>query len=657
MNKNNNPFNITKAVDYTDEELNKFWVDFPQESGFKGIIKPTSDMPMIILGSKGSGKTHIMKHFSFTSQTIRWGNDIINGLTTDGYLGVYLRCSGLNGYKFSGRGESEEGWQTIFSYYLELWLSQLLLKNIIKILEDKNLTIGNEHLLSLEILELLDTTDLSNSVKSFAHLVKYFNDLQKHIDYTINNKAFTNKNISEEIEILASPGSLIFGIPLILSEKVKEFKDIKFLYLLDEYENFTNNQQKYFNTLIRERKNPTCFKIGARRYGIRTYETLSANEEIKAGSEYEEFDIDSIFRKDKEVYKEFIKEICVKRLERIDLKINTDDISEYFENFNLDEFLIKIQTGDKKHLKALLNNLNKYKFKNISNKIVRNLTFEKDVLLERINILLFYREWKKGVDLITASENISISCNKYYYNKSENDHFNVIQKFRYDLIDNLARENGEKIKTNIGFDNLVKVSSGIPRHFLIIMKHIFKWNDYYDNKTFKSPKIKINIETQLNAINDTAKWFIEDARIPGETGNNTKECIERLCDYLRELRFSDIPPECSISTFSIKSKQLPPEIFSVLAFLEQYSYIIKVSSRRDKNANSRNITYQINGLLAAQWELSLSRRGIVDFDSNNIKAIFSPIDDNEFKTMLSSELIKYNAPFKVNHSPTLFDTE
>ena len=27
-----NPFNITKAVDYTDEELNKFWVDFPGDS-------------------------------------------------------------------------------------------------------------------------------------------------------------------------------------------------------------------------------------------------------------------------------------------------------------------------------------------------------------------------------------------------------------------------------------------------------------------------------------------------------------------------------------------------------------------------------------------------------------------------------------------------
>jgi len=655
MKKNINPFNITKAVDYTDEELNVFWVDFPQKSGFSGIIKPTSDMPMIILGSKGSGKTHIMKHFSYTAQSIRHSNDILKGLKEDGYLGIYLRCSGLNGFKFKGKEETEDTWQNIFAYYLELWLSQLLLNCIVKIIESSNLDVKDEHILTLEILDLLDANGLPNSIKSFTHIIKYFNELQKEIDYSINNKAFTNKKISESVEILASPGSLIFGIPQILSEKISAFEGIKFLYLLDEYENFTDDQQRYFNTLIRERKNPTCFKIGARRYGIRTYETLSANEEIKAGSEYEEFDIDSIFRSEKDVYKKFIRQICVKRLEKLSIKINADSLDDYFESFNIEEFLIRIQRGDKGHLKELQSKLNNNKLKSLSNKIVRNLVFEKDALLERINVLLFYREWKNGSDLISASEKISVSCIKYYNERIENEHFKILDKFKYDLLDNLARENGEKVVSNVGFDNLVKMSSGIPRHFLIIMKHIFKWNDYFDKSTFKSTKI--NIETQLNAINDTAKWFIEDARIPGDEGNNVKDSLERLCDYLRELRFSDIPPECSISSFSIKSKHIPPSIQRTLDFLEQYSYIIRVSSRRDKNSNSRNITFQINGLIATYWELSLSRRGIIDLNVNNTRSIFAPNNDNDFKNTLTQELLKYNAPFKATQYPSLFEQD
>ncbi len=657
MKTQNNPFNITKAVDYTDEELNKFWVDFPMEKGFSGIIKPTSDMPMIIVGSKGSGKTHIMKHFSFSSQTLRWKNDIISGLKKDGYLGTYLRCSGLNGFKFKNNGESDsENWQLIFSYYLELWLSQLLLKNVIKILEDKSLVIANEHTIALEILDLLDTTEVSQNVKSFSHLVKYFNDLQKGIDYAINNKAFTRKNVSESVEILASPGSLIFGIPEILNREVKEFHDIKFLYLLDEYENFTQNQQKYFNTLIRERKNPVCFKIGARRYGMRTYETLSAGEEIKAGSEFEFFDIDNIFRENKVVYKKFINDICSKRLELAGIKIIENEISNFFETFNIDEFLIKIQTGSKGHFQNLARKLNVAKYRAIKLRVIENLKFKDDSLLERINIMLFYREWKKGSDLLLASENIAIACSKYSLHKVENEHFRVLQKFKYDILDALARENGEKIRTTIGFDNIIKISNGIPRHVLIIMKHIFKWNEYYELSTFKSIKSKISAESQLNAIKDTAKWFIEDARIPGDEGSIAKDSIERLCDYLRELRFSDVPPECSISTFSIKSKFVPTEISKIINFLEQYSYIIEVGERRDKNSNSRYSTYQLNGLLAVEWELSISRRGIVDLNSIEMKSIFSPDNENEFKSMLNNEKNKYNAPFfSDNILPTLFD--
>lgn len=656
MKKQTNPFNITKAVDYSDEELDKFWVDFPMDAGFSGIIKPTSDMPMIILGSKGSGKTHIMKHFSFTTQSLRWKDDIMVGLKKEGYLGIYLRCSGLNGFKFKDKeSNSTENWQTIFSYYLELWLSQLLLKNIIRILEDRNLVISNEHIITLEIMDLLDTTEVSQNVKSFTHLVKYFNDLQKNIDYAINNKVFTQKSVSESIEILVSPGGLIFGIPEILSREIEDFKDIKFLYLLDEYENFTGDQQKYFNTLIRERKNPTCFKIGARRYGIRTYETLSAGEDIKGGSEFEVFDIDSIFRDNKSDYKKFVNDICLKRLHLSGIKIDNDQISNFFETFNVDEFLIKIQTGEKGHFKSLEKKLNVLKYKAIKTRVLENLKFNEDILLERINIMLFYREWKKGSDLLLTSENIAIGCSKYWQHKVENEHYRVFQKFKYDILDALARENGEKIRTTIGFDNIIKISNGIPRHVLIIMKHIFKWNEYFDIATFKSTKTKISAQSQLNAIKDAAKWFIEDARIPGDDGSIAKDSIERLCDYLRELRFSDIPPECSISTFSIKSKFIPSQISKIINFLEQYSYIIEVNERRDKNAHSKYSTYQLNGLLAVEWELAINRRGIIDLDLKEMKSIFSPDSENEFTAMLYSQKNKYNAPFSQSISPTLFD--
>ena len=70
-NQHDNPFNITKAVDFTDQEINDYWIDIPESGGFQQLVKPTSPMPMFILGGKGSGKTHLMRYFSYPLQKIR----------------------------------------------------------------------------------------------------------------------------------------------------------------------------------------------------------------------------------------------------------------------------------------------------------------------------------------------------------------------------------------------------------------------------------------------------------------------------------------------------------------------------------------------------------------------------------------------------------
>ena len=66
-----NPFDINKAVDYNDEDLYKYWVNINLPAGFNAMVKPDILMPMIIVGSKGSGKTHVMKYYSHELQKIR----------------------------------------------------------------------------------------------------------------------------------------------------------------------------------------------------------------------------------------------------------------------------------------------------------------------------------------------------------------------------------------------------------------------------------------------------------------------------------------------------------------------------------------------------------------------------------------------------------
>ena len=99
-----NPFNVTKAVDLDDKQIGDYWVDLPGGGGFQELVRPTSPMPMIILGGKGSGKTHILRYCSYQVQRMLHKSDVGAGLQEDGYIGIYLRCGGLNASRFSGKG-------------------------------------------------------------------------------------------------------------------------------------------------------------------------------------------------------------------------------------------------------------------------------------------------------------------------------------------------------------------------------------------------------------------------------------------------------------------------------------------------------------------------------------------------------------------------
>src|ERR1044072_6727001 len=80
-----NPFNITRAADFTDQQIGDYWVDLAADgNGFIEMAKPTSEMPMLIMGGKARGKTHLMRHFSYQLQKIRYASAVIEGIRNEG---------------------------------------------------------------------------------------------------------------------------------------------------------------------------------------------------------------------------------------------------------------------------------------------------------------------------------------------------------------------------------------------------------------------------------------------------------------------------------------------------------------------------------------------------------------------------------------------
>lgn len=657
-----NPFNITKAVDYTDNQINQAWVDLPSGDGkFTDMVKPTMPMPMLILGGKGSGKTHIMRYFSYGLQKIRYGEQLKEILKNDRYVGIYMRCGGLNAKRFSSKGVTLDQWLQIFSYYMELWLAQLVIdavQDILFELGDKEIFPESDFVELL--LELFDKPILLES-NTLAEFKKYLNTIQKKVDYEINQLSLSKGNISDKIEILISPGRLIFGIPKLIEQKIPYFSEFQFLYLIDEYENLEEYHQKYFNTLIREKEAPATFRVGVRLYGIKTYETFSGGESIKEGSEYELFNIDTFLRNNNGYYK-YMVDICRRRLELSGYPSYNRPFNDYFEEFTLGQFNKTLLDIDAKtslnHFVKLRTKLKQNKFKDdFIDTIISNLEFKSDLLLERTNVFLFYRLWKDGNNkkyLIDSSVLVKNDADFYFKDVQRNKtrHYVVLDKFKNDLIDQLCRENGIDFPY-YGFDNFVTMSSGIPRVLLKTLKEIFKQSYFNGEKPFLEGKI--SKKSQLRGLKVSSDWFIEDA---SPTGNkSTKLALFRLGDFLREIKFSDLPPECSISIFSINNSYIGDTAAQVLTLLKNYSYIIDVSERRDKNGNAINQTYQINGIIAPKWELSIHRRGVIPINREEVEAIFSE-NPTSFDEVLERRRKKYNHPLApISNSPTLFDNE
>lgn len=655
----NNPFSITKAVDYSNDDIIRYWVDIsPTGSGFWELLRPTSLMPIILLGSKGSGKTHLMRYFSYDLQKIRHSNNIKDGLEKDNFIGIYLRGSSLNSDRFNGKGQSEEVWNVVYSYYWELWIGQLLLNILDDLFNQQFISLDEEKVVISEIVKLFEkkVTLKSNTIKE---LVDYLNLLQKSIDYEVNNCIF-KKDSKLTIEVLLSPSKFTFGIPKILGNVIPLFKRKVFLYLIDEFENIIEYQQKLIQTLLREKEQICSFRIGARLYGIKTYKTLGSGEENKEGSEYEKIVLDDFFRKN-EGYNSFVRNICVNRLTEAGIIIpQNKKIDNYFEDLELNKFFQKINQKKERHSKAYLERLaNKIKtylpkYNDVVEIIISNLTFSEDPIIERTNVMLLYRDWKAKKNLLEASKNIREIALDYFNQPANNKvHGKILEKYKSDIIDQLARETREQVPY-FGFEKFIKMSCGIPRNLLNILKYTYKWSYFNDGKIPFKEGI-ISHDSQSKGVIDAAEWFFEDNRIPIIEGNKATNCIHNLGQYLREHRFSDNPPECSINLFSIKIEEININAREIVDYLVKYSYLIERDKRRDKNSNNLLCTYHINWILAPKWELPIAQRGVMTLNKKEAETIFDPNANESFTLLLKEKVLSYNAPFaSQDFSLTLF---
>lgn len=654
-----NPFNVTKAVDFSDQEIMDFWVDISDEGGFLQMANPTSPMPMLVLGGKGSGKTHLMRYLSYPLQKLRHEEEPWSGILKERYLGIYFRCGGLNAARFGGKGIDDDVWGAVFAYYMELWIGQLVVETVIDAFQSNEEFLQNEPSIVSGILDLFDSADFEEP-RVLTDWIATLKSLQKKVNSAVNNSSITR---SLDIRILATSGKLTFGIPQAFASRLPSLKNVQFLYLVDEFENLAEPQQKYINTLYREKESPCSFKIGSRLYGVRTFRTFSADEENKEGSEYETLFLDENLRKTKKNYTTFARHLCEKRLREAGyLNSDLDQAFEIIPSSKLMESLVKHLTSSKNitfpHLEKLQKKLDQAVRSRVNNglkskadvqRVISNIKVTENIFVEKVNTFLLYQDWYSGKDLVTASEEIRQECENFLNSDEPTRLDQVLSYFKADLVAQLLRDYRQK-QLYLGFETFIEMSDGLPRNLLIILKHIFRWAIFNGENPFQRGEV-ISLESQRKGVREASDWFYHDARMTGVDGELVRASIDRLATLFREIRFSDKPSECSLLAFSADLSPTSEQARESIDIAERWSLLIKIEGgQRDKNSKRVDPKYQINSMLSPRWDLPFSRRGTLALKCDEVNSIFDQSFVSCFDDFVKERVDRMTAPsFGKNH--------
>jgi len=653
-NQIDNPFDLTKASDFSDRQVIDFWVDMAAgQSSLVSFIKPKSKTPMFLLGGKGSGKTHLMRYCSSTVQNLRFQN-LREAVTSEGYLGAYTNADGLNVHRFKGKGQSDDIWETVFAYSFELWLASTFLEALEPALADIELRSLEWQRIFISLVRPLFNSEIDSSVVDFKTLLVYLNLCRKKVDSEVNHSAFTRSLTG--IQINFNPGALVFGLPKIISSTCSFAEDTLFLYLIDEVENFTPEQQRFLNTLIRYRRENVSFRIGARLYGIKTYETLGSGEPIKQDAEFEPVYLDAMLRENQSQYESLAVSLILKRLEasksyrfigadRLAEKFNEVSSADYFRKASLEVTAGRDSAGkDRPHLQRLRRALDKaIGDEEISRSVVAQLSFLDNPLLEKVNVLIFYKRLSKKVDLFKLAEEINEEMLRLIEKGPSGapDYYNTYSHFSSDLFAQLCRDYGKK-PIYAGLRTLIRISQGVPRNLLSLLKHIHRRSVFLGESPFDENPI--SVEAQASGINDASAWFWEDAQ-PDSHGTLVRGVVENIATLIRTIRYSENPSECDLCSFKVITSDLSADAIKVLKMAENWSYILKVNTNSSSKNDDRTSTqYQINPMLASRWGISESRRGVIEMKSSMLEILTSLIDPEKVKKEISERVEEMNLP-------------
>lgn len=629
-----NPFDDFNANILNPEQIMQYWYTPFATGALKEFDEKkffAQKMPIILQGSRGSGKTTILKYFSFPVQKERANQrnlTIKEQLVADGGVGFYFRCdySFLKEFENIFRIAKPEGWIVCFEHYLELFFAKNLL-DFIRVICGENNDSYQDEIIKLAKLNGLETDEFL----SMADINRYINSEISYINM------FKNDSLFKKIDFMPKHVWSLYDISVRLIHAISaafpELSQINYLLLIDEFENLPLDLQKLFNTIIKFCNADVSMRVGRRSENIVTTETINSIEYLREQHDYCLIVLDQ--EQNIQSMKKYLAGIARKRLEAFEgLSLSYNIIDILGDKEDLDCECCNIADSRNLHLKYLLNsNPRIASNKRICDEIISIIGCPENRIAEMINALWVAR-CSDNDDLIIAAYEAVDAMDAFFKKakhpkqaKYKNDYSN---KYRYALTAILCAAY-KKDKSYYSFNTICYLSEGNTRTFINLCRAIISDALFYEKATFMGTG-RISVESQSRAIKDYSLSEFESVCSIIQHGNNIRNFILSLGNVFSEYHKDRMVRYPETNQFSYNPDSLLSTDKDILNIAISWSLIKRRRGTQRISASiaKEDFLYSINKIFSPMFNISYRTRG-------GVNVVLSPDD---IGTMLKGEPIR-----------------